>query len=122
MLVVCPVSRYIHMLGVAPEHQCKGVGRMLMRIISALADQDAYPVHLEVSGSRNRAYFEQCGFRTMETIDVCSEVRRPHLCKPSFLDFKALPVFSAAPSPQDSPTLKICLMTRVPFPKLIELE
>jgi hypothetical protein len=50
------------------------MGRMLMRIISALADQDAYPVHLEVSGSRNRAYFEQCGFRTMETIDVCSEV------------------------------------------------
>jgi hypothetical protein len=53
---------------------------MLMRIISALADQDAYPVHLEVSGSRNRAYFEQCGFRTMETIDVCSEVSRASLC------------------------------------------
>ena len=53
---------------------------MLMRIISALADQDAYPVHLEVSGSRNRAYFEQCGFRTMETIDVCSEVSRDSLC------------------------------------------
>jgi hypothetical protein len=62
------------MLGISPKHQGKGMGRMLMRIISALADQDAYPVHLEVSGSRNRAYFEQCGFRTMETIDVCSEV------------------------------------------------
>ena len=62
------------MLAVSPEHQGKGVGRMIMRIISALADQDAIPVHLEVSGSRNKAYFEQCGFRTMETIDVCSEV------------------------------------------------
>lgn len=31
--------------------------------------------NVQVSGSRNRAYFEQCGFRTMETVDVCSEVR-----------------------------------------------
>jgi len=86
---------YIHMVGVSPEHQGKGSGCMLMRIICALADQDALPVHIEVSGSRNRAYFEQCGFRTMETVDVCSE---------------------------DSPTLKVALMTRVPFPKSIELE
>ncbi len=40
--------RYIHMLGVSPEHQGKGVGRLLMRIVCALADQDALPVHLEV--------------------------------------------------------------------------
>lgn len=85
----------IHMLGVAPNQQRQGTGRMLMRIICALADQDALPVHLEVAGSRPRAFFEQCGFRAMETADVCSE---------------------------DSPTLKIAAMTRVPFPKSIELS
>ena len=43
---------------------------------------------------RNRAFFEQCGFRAMQTVDVCSE---------------------------DSPVVKIYHMTRVPFPKSIEL-
>ncbi len=43
---------------------------------------------------RNKAFFEQCGFRAMQTMDVCSE---------------------------DSPVLKIYFMTRVPFPKSIEL-
>jgi len=85
---------YVHMIGVAASEQGRGVGRMLMRIICALADQDALPVHLEVSGSRNRAFFEQCGFRAMQTVDLSSD---------------------------DSPTLKIHLMTRIPFPKNIEL-
>ena len=30
---------------------------------TCLNAQDALPVHLQVSGSRNRAFFEQCGFR-----------------------------------------------------------
>eukprot|EP00802_Teleaulax_amphioxeia_P018169 Tamp_18351.p1 GENE.Tamp_18351~~Tamp_18351.p1 ORF type:complete len:307 (-),score=66.29 Tamp_18351:79-999(-) len=85
---------YVHLLGVAPDDMGQGVGRMLMRIICALADQDALPVHLQVCGSRNRAFFEQCGFRAMNTVDVCSE---------------------------DSPVLKIYHLTRVPFPKSIEL-
>mmetsp|Transcript_27645 Transcript_27645/g.73067 ORF Transcript_27645/g.73067 Transcript_27645/m.73067 type:complete len:310 (-) Transcript_27645:113-1042(-) len=85
----------IHMLGVSPTHQRQGTGRLIMRIICALADQDALPVHLEVAGSRPRAFFEQCGFRTMETLEVVSE---------------------------DSPTLRIARMTRVPFPKSIELS
>jgi hypothetical protein len=42
----------------------------------------------------NRAFFEQCGFRAMQTVDLCSE---------------------------DSPVVKIYHMTRVPFPKSIEL-
>ena len=49
----------IHMLGVASNQQRQGTGRLLMRIICALADQDALPVHLEVAGSRPRAFFEQ---------------------------------------------------------------
>lgn len=85
---------YVNMLGVAPEEMGQGAGRMLMRILCALADQDALPVHLQVCGSRNRAFFEQCGFRTMQTVDVCSE---------------------------DSPVLKLYHMMRVPFPKSIEL-
>uniref|UniRef100_A0A7S0WBU0 N-acetyltransferase domain-containing protein n=1 Tax=Hemiselmis tepida TaxID=464990 RepID=A0A7S0WBU0_9CRYP len=86
---------FIHMLAVSPEHRGRGVGRMMMRIVSALADQDAAPVQLQVSGSRSRAYFEQCGFRVMETVDVCCD---------------------------DSPTLKLFNMTRVPFPKSICLD
>ena len=45
--------------------------------------------------SRNKAFFEKCGFRALQTLEVTSE---------------------------DAPTLKINVMTRVPFPKSIELS
>jgi hypothetical protein len=46
---------YVHMLGVSPLGAREGTGRALMRLICALADDDAREVHLEVSGSRCRA-------------------------------------------------------------------
>jgi ribosomal protein S18 acetylase RimI-like enzyme len=64
----------IHMLGVSPSQQRQGTGRLLMRIICALADQDALPVHLEVSGSRPRAFFEQVN------LNRCG--RRLHIIEP----------------------------------------
>ena len=45
--------------------------------------------------SRNKAFFEKCGFRALQTLEVTSE---------------------------DAPTLKINVVTRVPFPKNIELS
>mmetsp|Transcript_51651 Transcript_51651/g.121248 ORF Transcript_51651/g.121248 Transcript_51651/m.121248 type:complete len:299 (+) Transcript_51651:161-1057(+) len=85
---------YIHLLGVGHAEQGQGTGRLMMRIVCALADQDALPVHLQVVGSKNKAFFEKCGFRAMQAMDVTSE---------------------------NAPPLKIHLMTRVPFPKSIEL-
>jgi ribosomal protein S18 acetylase RimI-like enzyme len=54
--------RYVGTLGVAPEHQGRGVGTALLRSWLARADAEGLDVYLETDRSENRAFYAREGF------------------------------------------------------------
>ena len=54
---------YIHLLGVRPEAQGRGLSRAVMRPIFDAADRDRVPVYLETMPEANVAIYERLGFR-----------------------------------------------------------
>jgi GNAT superfamily N-acetyltransferase len=70
---------YLNILGVAPEHQGRGIGSALIRPILERCDRDGLPAYLEATTERNRALYERHGFR------VAQEVRWPNDGPPLWL-------------------------------------
>lgn len=56
---------YLWVLGVAPEHQGRGVGGQLLQPILAQADRDRLPCYLETESERNVAFYRQHGFKVI---------------------------------------------------------
>jgi GNAT superfamily N-acetyltransferase len=53
---------YLNLLGVAPEHQGKGVGSTLLRAALERADRDGVPAYLEATSEDNKRLYERHGF------------------------------------------------------------
>lgn len=62
--------RYLGTLGVAPEHQRRGVGTALLRHWLALADTEALDVYLETDRAENRAFYAREGFEVVHDVSV----------------------------------------------------
>lgn len=59
---------YVHVLGVHPANQGKGVGARLLRGGLDLADRDGLPSYLETSNPKNLAFYQRFGFVTLEEV------------------------------------------------------
>ena len=57
---------YVYILGVTPEHQRKGVGRMLMRDLIARAEARGIPLYLETQTESNVPFYRSLGFEVTE--------------------------------------------------------
>lgn len=53
---------YLHILGVAPEAQGKGLGAEVLGPMLTLSDDDVVSIHLESANPRNHAFYERLGF------------------------------------------------------------
>ncbi len=62
---------YLHVLGVHPSQQGKGLGRALLDLILTRADAEGMPAYTETSRPRNVSFYGHFGFR------VVGEVRAP---------------------------------------------
>lgn len=54
---------YVYLIGVTPEHQHRGLGRMMMRELIKEADTDRMPVYLETVRETNVQFYNSLGFR-----------------------------------------------------------
>lgn len=61
---------YLSHIGIAPEHQRRGLGRALMQDGLASADRDGLGTWLETSRADNAGYYEGFGFRTVMDEDA----------------------------------------------------
>lgn len=57
---------YVYIIGVAPEHQRKGLGRILMRDMIERATTAAHPVYLETQTESNVPFYRALGFDVTE--------------------------------------------------------
>jgi GNAT superfamily N-acetyltransferase len=75
---------YFAAIGVAPDRQGQGLGRMLMAPTLELCDQAALPVYLEASSERNAALYERLGFQVLSELQYGASqplrlmLRAPH--------------------------------------------
>jgi ribosomal protein S18 acetylase RimI-like enzyme len=70
----CPgPHRYLGMLGIAPEHQGRGLGTRLLEPMLERCDRDGLPVWLETETERNKGFYQRFGF------EVRSEFPAPGL-------------------------------------------
>ena len=53
---------YVMTMGVAPSAQGKGVGSVLLDVVSAMADADYAQAYLETCGKRNEHFYGKAGF------------------------------------------------------------
>jgi ribosomal protein S18 acetylase RimI-like enzyme len=67
---------YVPAIGVAPEHQGRGLGSALMRAGIARADRDGRPIYLETETEGNVGYYEHLGFDVIEQM-VAAEIDLP---------------------------------------------
>lgn len=61
---------YVYVIGVAPEHQHRGLGRRLMRDLIKRSDAEGIPVYLETQTESNVPFYEALDFKV-------TEMRRP---------------------------------------------
>ncbi len=61
---------YVHVLGVHPSHQGKGLGGALMQPALARADAQRVPVYLETSNERNLTFYGHFGFDVVQEVEV----------------------------------------------------
>jgi predicted N-acetyltransferase YhbS len=55
-------------MAVAPEDQGKKLCSLLMRAVSAVADEHGLPCYLETSGLRNAQIYERFGYEKVERV------------------------------------------------------
>ncbi len=58
---------YVNLLGVVPDHQHRGLGRLMMRALLAEGDAEGIPVYLETVTEPNVRFYQSLGFRIMDT-------------------------------------------------------
>jgi ribosomal protein S18 acetylase RimI-like enzyme len=63
-----PEHWYLGYLGVAPDHQGKGIGASMIHAVTDDADATGVPAYLESSNERNLTLYERHGFRVVEEI------------------------------------------------------
>ena len=68
-------SAYLNYLAVAPEHQGRGTGRVLLDAGVAAAHQDGLGTYLGTTDPRNLPFYERAGFRSAGVVDLGG----PHL-------------------------------------------
>ena len=61
---------YVHVLGVHPSEQGKGLGRALLDPALAMADRDRVPLYLETSNPRNLTFYGRFGFEVVEELQL----------------------------------------------------
>ncbi len=58
---------YVNLLGGVPDHQHRGLGRMMMSALLAEGDAENIPVYLETVTEPNVRFYQSLGFRIMDT-------------------------------------------------------
>jgi ribosomal protein S18 acetylase RimI-like enzyme len=61
---------YLEYIGVQPECQRQGVGKMIMQHMLARADEDQVGCHLENGNPRNLPYYQRFGFQVTKELDI----------------------------------------------------
>lgn len=61
---------YLPLVGVEPQHQCRGLGALLLRPILRHCDDERLPAYLESTNPRNIAFYESLGFTSMGIIQA----------------------------------------------------
>ena len=61
---------YLSLIGVAPDHQGKGVGQQLLSTTINKIDLEYKPIYLETNKEKNVEIFERFGFRILQKVMV----------------------------------------------------
>ena len=78
----------VQLMAVAPEHQGKKLCSLLMRAVSAVADEHGLPCYLETSGERNAQIYERFGYEKVERVTVLDPKKKRDA--PAYDDFYAM--------------------------------
>jgi predicted N-acetyltransferase YhbS len=69
-------STYLNFLAVQPEHQGRGLGRLLLDVGVARARRDGFGTYLATSDPRNVPFYELAGFHRVGSTDLGGPVLR----------------------------------------------
>lgn len=72
---------YVHLLGVRPEAQGKGLSRAVLRPVFEAADRDRTPVYLETMPEANVAIYRRLGFDLVGRSDLPGGLANWELCR-----------------------------------------
>ncbi len=61
---------YVTVIGVAREHQGRGIGGRLMRGLGEASDRSGLPLYLETETEGNAHFYERLGFQVLETMTL----------------------------------------------------
>ena len=61
---------YLEVIGVQPQHQGKGWGRILLETLFTESKERMLPVYLETETEKNRDMYVKCGFTVLKEIQV----------------------------------------------------
>lgn len=64
---------FLNEIAVAPEHQGKGIGRLLVDLVSTLADHDGVQCYLDCTGAKTIKQFRHLGYETREIYNLQDE-------------------------------------------------
>jgi ribosomal protein S18 acetylase RimI-like enzyme len=64
--------RYLHVIGVSPEHQGAGIGRSLLEPALRRFDRDGETAYLETFKPKNVPFYEKLGFRTVGRVELAA--------------------------------------------------
>ncbi len=71
-------------LAVAPSHQGRGIGRLLLNAVHEMAERaaDANAIYLYTADEHNRAIYERSGYRTLASVKGGAEFTVHHMVRP----------------------------------------
>jgi GNAT superfamily N-acetyltransferase len=75
---------YLWFLGVAPQHQGRGVGRALLADLHAESDKAGVPTYLETATAENVAFYRRDGYERLGEIKMPSGPRMWRMERPAY--------------------------------------